>query len=130
VGGRACEGGWSQPVNPVGRASHCVVALAVALVIAGCGDDGDSAGDAFEAVQQQEAERSQQQRDIAAPRWEPLRTFEGSGSSTETVQIDDDAIRWRASWSCERGKFELTAKGGKFGGGEGPGDGSWASIET
>jgi hypothetical protein len=117
-------------VNPVGRASLSVVALAVALMIAGCGDDGDSAGDAFKAVQQQEAERSLQQREIAAPRWEPLGAFGGSGNNTETVQIDDDAIRWRASWSCERGKFELTANGGEFGSGECPGDGRWSSIDT
>jgi Electron transfer DM13 len=114
----------------LGRAAICLAALAVALLVSGCGDDGDSAGDAFEVVQQQEAERSQQQREIAAPRWEPLRIFEGSGNSTETVQIDEDAIRWRASWSCERGMFELTANGGKFGSGECPGDGRWSSIDT
>jgi hypothetical protein len=102
-----------------------------ALAIGGCGDDDDgSAGDAFKAVEQQEAERSQQQREIAAPRWEPLRTFRGSGDATETITIDEEAIRWRASWTCERGKFELTANGAEFGSEDCPGDGRWSSIDT
>jgi Electron transfer DM13 len=116
-------------VNATGRAL-CLFVLGGALVLVGCGGDGDSAGDAFEAVEQQEAERSRQQRDIAAPRWEPLRTLRGSGNASETIEIDQDAIRWRASWTCERGRFELTANGREFGGGNCPGDGRWSSIDT
>jgi hypothetical protein len=114
----------------VGRSLICLLAIGGGLAIAGCGGDGDSAGDAFEAVERQEAARSEQQREIAAPRWEPLRTFRGAASSTKTVEIDEDAIRWRASWACERGKFALTANGREFGGGDCPGDGRWSTIET
>jgi Electron transfer DM13 len=113
------------------RRALCLAAICVTGAIAGCGDDdSDSAGDAFRAVEQQEAERSAQAREIAAPRWEPLKTFRGSGDATEAVTIDEQAIRWRASWTCERGKFELTANGAEFGSEACPGDGRWSSIHT
>lgn len=116
---------------PSARAPACLAALAVVIAIGGCGGGGgDSAGDAFEAVEQQEAERSQRRLEIAAPRWEPLTTLEGSGDSTKTIEIDEDAIRWRASWSCERGEFELTADGTEFGSEDCPGTGRWSSIDT
>jgi Electron transfer DM13 len=113
-----------------GRVAISAILVAIAVAIAGCGGDGDSAGDAFEAVEQQEAERSRQQREIAAPRWEPVTTLRGSGDRTDTVEIAEGAIRWRASWECARGKFALTANGRKFGGGNCPGDGRWSAIDT
>ena len=113
------------------RRALCLAAICVTGAIAGCGgDDSDSAGDAFRAVEQQEAERSAQAREIAAPRWEPLKTLEGSGDAAETVEIDDEAIRWRASWTCGAGKFELTANGREFGSENCPGNGRWSSIDT
>ena len=113
------------------RRALCLAAFCVTGAIAGCGgDDSDSAGDAFRAVEQQEAERSAQAREIAAPRWEPLKTLEGSGDAADTVEIDSDAIRWRASWTCESGRFELTANGHEFGSENCPGNGRWSSIDT
>jgi hypothetical protein len=117
-------------VSAAGRALICLVVLGPLVVVAGCGGNRGSAEDAFHAVERQEIERSQHQREIAAPRWEPQTTLHGSGDRSRTVEIDDDAIRWRASWTCERGEFELTANGKEFGSGDCPGDGRWSSIET
>jgi hypothetical protein len=99
------------------------------LAVGGCGG-GDSADDAFREVEQQQAERSQRQQQIAAPRWEPLKTFGGSGDSTATIEVDEEAIRWRASWRCDGGEFELRADDAELGSERCPGEGRWSSIET
>lgn len=45
----------------------------------------------------------------AAPRWEPVRVFSGSGPlSTPQFTIEKDAIQWRVKWSCESGNLAIT----------------------
>lgn len=105
------------------------VAAAAAMLAIGCGGGGD-AGDAFEAVERRESERDRQAHRVAAPRWEPLRAFEGAGDATESLDVDAEAIRWRASWSCESGEFELRADGERLSSKPCPNRGRWSSIDT
>lgn len=52
---------------------------------------GDSGGSSEETVL-----RSQ-------PWWQSVQTLRGSGAASETITIDEGAIQWRATWTCERG---------------------------
>lgn len=106
------------------------LAAAAAALAIGCGGGDGDAGDAFEAVEQRESERERQQRQVAAPRWEPLQVLEGSGDATETVTVDEEAIRWRASWRCGEGEFELRANGERLSSKPCPSRDRWSSIET
>ncbi|MDP8942791.1 MAG: DM13 domain-containing protein [Actinomycetota bacterium] len=44
----------------------------------------------------------------AAPRWEHVATFSGTGPATKAFSIGRGAIQWRARWRCESGDFALT----------------------
>ena len=73
----------------------------VAIVLAGCGGDGEDTSardDPFRALPK---ETIVAPADKAAPRWEPVASLRGSGAATKTVAIADDAIQWRARWRCE-----------------------------
>lgn len=46
----------------------------------------------------------------AAPRWEQLQVFTGSGNGeTELFSIVGGAIQWRVRWSCETGSLKINA---------------------
>lgn len=49
--------------------------------------------------------------DRAAPRWEPVEVFSGTGPlSTRQFSIQKDAIQWRVKWKCEAGSLRITTK--------------------
>ncbi len=95
------------------RRSAAAAALGVALVLvlAGCGAD-ETAGkppsgpakDLFRAVPKDTITAPANK---AAPRWEPVTSFSGTGAVTRTVDIAAGAIQWRARWRCERGSLSL-----------------------
>ena len=81
--------------------------LVVAVALAGCGDDEqakDKEGDIFRAVPRETVKAA---ADKAAPRWEPVASFRGTGAATRTVDIAPRAIQWRARWRCRAGDFAV-----------------------
>ena len=87
-------------------ASACPAALVVVVVArAGCGDDAEQTAtaptDLFRAVPKKTVVAPP---DKAAPRWQPLATFTGTGDATRSVAIASDAIQWRARWRCQAGE--------------------------
>ena len=81
--------------------------LAAAVVAGGCGDDEPPRRDPF-AKLERDFERAPAA--VAAPRWERVETARGSGPRTVAVSIDDDAIQWRARWSCRSGAVRLAVE--------------------
>jgi hypothetical protein len=92
----------------VSRATACVLGI-LALAAGGCGsDESSSAGtteDIFRAVPRGTVVAP---TDKAAPRWEALATFSGSGDATRELAISKDAIQWRARWRCETGRLAVS----------------------
>lgn len=43
------------------------------------------------------------------PWWQELATFEGEGDDSVSVTIDDAALQWRVTWTCERGAIVVEA---------------------
>jgi Electron transfer DM13 len=114
------------------RATAATLVLVGAL--SGCGGDGDgdrpSGEEAFEAVATQLATGAEEESRRAAPRWESVETLRGSGVSSESVEIADDAIQWRVRWQCSDGEFELSTGGTDLARGRCPGRGRETSVET
>ena len=115
-----------------------VTAAAGAVALAGCGGgDGDPARDAarddpFRALPKDTIVAP---ADKAAPRWEAVATFTGSGAATKAVAIAEDAIQWRARWRCESGRFAISVAprprsgpAGKQGDCPGTGRQSWVTA--
>ena len=123
-----------------GRSSAArLAALAVAgclATLAGCGeDDGQEAQkfDPFAAVPA--APRDPQTRNRAAPRWEPIASFSGSGPATKAFTVARGAIQWRARWRCESGDLRLTVtppprEGGELAKRRCPAKGTSTAIQT
>jgi hypothetical protein len=91
------------------RRATVAVAVLTAVALAGCGEQSDDkaaapAKDPFRAVPEGTVVAP---ADKAAPRWEPVTSFSGSGSATRPVTIAEGAIQWRARWRCEPGRFAL-----------------------
>ena len=89
----------------------CALAVALLLGLAGCGGEQTAsrppsgpAKDLFRAVPRDTITAP---ADKAAPRWEPVTSFSGTGAVTRTVSIAAGAIQWRARWRCERGSLLL-----------------------
>ncbi len=81
-----------------------VVWLVVLLPLGGCGEEQKDA-DPFEVV----APGGGKPPGIrAAPRWERVVAFAGSGPATRTVEIASRAIQWRVRWRCESGRLSVT----------------------
>jgi len=72
----------------------------------------------------------------AAPRWEELRTFTGTGAlDTATFDVAPGAIQWRAKWECRAGALRIStnpppAKPGPLVDSSCPGKGQGFSIQT
>lgn len=49
--------------------------------------------------------------DRAAPRWEELKVFSGSGvTETPAFTIEPASIQWRVKWTCESGNLKILAR--------------------
>lgn len=83
-------------------------ATAMTIAIAGCGDSAEPAAQAKDPFQAVPKETIVAPPDRAAPRWEPVTSFSGSGATTKTVNISEDAIQWRVRWRCEGGRMAIT----------------------
>ena len=107
-------------------------ALACVAVLTSCGDDKQRAErDPFATVTGEPGGSGSLER--AAPRWERVRAFSGSGEAAEAVEISGGAIQWRARWRCRSGQFALALSRRSPGGpprvgGRCPGSGSSSWI--
>ena len=87
---------------------------ALALAACGCGSSSGgaprskSAADPFSVVPTQPTDSTLARRH-AAPRWERVATFSGSGPATKAFTVARRAIQWRARWRCDRGTLRLSA---------------------
>ncbi len=118
--------------------ARAVIALlaTAAAAAAGCGgEDASEGSDPFTAVEQNERANTERVQAEAAPRWERVAKFRGSGDATKTVNIDSDAVQWRVRWRCREGRFKVSqepapAEGNPIGSGPCPGDGDADAIDT
>lgn len=80
---------------------------------AGCAPSDEPAAepsdDPFEQVERAEPEPEERPR--AAPRWEQVLEQAGEGSASVEFPIFEDALQWRAQWSCEQGSLRLQLTG-------------------
>lgn len=96
---------------PSGRARLALVLaalIAVTIATAGCGDSDEPAAQAKDPFRAVPDKTVVAPADKAAPRWEPVASFSGSGAATKTVKIAKDAIQWRARWRCDTGRLAIT----------------------
>jgi hypothetical protein len=114
------------------RAALALVTAAVlAVVPAGCagpperGAAFDPFGDVRSAVPTED--RSQR----AAPRWEEVASLTGNGSQALTFDVDQGALQWRVTWTCDSGPVTVAERGGEeLGAGDCPADGQGYGITT
>ena len=89
-----------------------VLLCALLLTATGCGSSDSAApstsADPFSVVPTQPADSAIARR-RAAPRWEHVATFAGSGPATRAVTVARGAIQWRARWRCGSGTLRLSA---------------------
>lgn len=82
------------------------LALSGALVLTACGGGGQTAAPA--PAPSSTTSTTARPGPRAAPRWETLVTFSGTGSTrTEAFEILPDAIQWRVRWTCEGGPLKV-----------------------
>jgi hypothetical protein len=76
----------------------------------GCGNEekAQEKSDPFRAVTDAPAADNRPKR--AAPRWEPLVRFTGTGPEVKRFTVSKDAIQWRARWRCRSGRIRLAVK--------------------
>lgn len=103
--------------RPPRRLLRTVTCLAVlAVVTAGCGDDEPEAAAppasvAFPTVLPTVPKLLGGGADRAAPRWEELKVFSGTGAvETPVFTIEPASIQWRVKWSCESGNLRILAR--------------------
>lgn len=90
----------------------------LAVVTAGCGDDEPEAAGpspavsvAFPTVLPTVPKLLGGGADRAAPRWEELKVFSGTGATeTPVFTIEPASIQWRVKWSCESGTLRILAR--------------------
>jgi hypothetical protein len=91
-----------------------VVAVVVGLAVAGCGS-GDEARHATPTTAAPPAATGAPAATTvppdsprAAPRWETVSTFSGTGPSrTPEFDVLAEAIQWRVRWTCETGRLRI-----------------------
>lgn len=84
-----------------------VLLLAVLMVAAGCGTESASPEeppDPFEEVERALPDPDAPRR--AAPRWEEVMTISGDAPTSEEFPIAEDALQWRARFTCESGELQ------------------------
>ena len=121
------------------RGFWAALVLAATLVVGGCGDDEDSGSasggkkDPFTEVSKQPSLTRTARR--AAPRWEPVGTFDGTAEESLPIEIHPRAIQWRARWRCSSGRLALTVEpdprtDAERSGGRCPGKGEATWVQT
>ncbi len=90
--------------RPAALAAACVAALI------GCGDDdkAEKKPSPFSAITTAPAPDNKPKH--AAPRWEPLERFTGSGREVRQLDVSPKAIQWRARWRCRTGRIRLSVE--------------------
>lgn len=83
-------------------------AAAMTIAVAGCGESGEPAAQAKDPFRAIPKKTIVAPPDKAAPRWEPVSSFSGSGAATKTVNIAAGAIQWRVRWRCEGERMAVT----------------------
>ncbi|MCP9490520.1 MAG: DM13 domain-containing protein [Solirubrobacteraceae bacterium MAG38_C4-C5] len=67
---------------------------------------------AFSRIDSAPATQTEQTVLISQPWWQTVRRFRGVGTQeTPAFGIGDEAIQWRVTWNCERGRFLVRASG-------------------
>ncbi len=85
-----------------------LVPAACVAALAGCGGDDEARkkkSDPFAAISSAPAASNEPKR--AAPRWEPVARFAGTGPDAKAFTISGEAIQWRARWRCRSGRLRL-----------------------
>ncbi len=118
-----------------------LVALALALLVAGCGTEGDDvATDAPSAApttsSAPEPAPDEAEAPRASPRWEPVATFTGTApTETPAFTIAADSLQWRVRWRCDTATLLVTStppprRGDPIVDGACPGKGEGFAIHT
>ncbi len=88
----------------------------VALVLVACGDEEEAATPVpdvsvtFPSVLPTVPNLLGGGADKAAPRWEELKVYSGSGvTETPVFTIEPASIQWRVKWNCESGSLKILA---------------------
>lgn len=104
TGDRAGGPGGPQAGSRLGG----VLSLLAVMALASCagGEDPAPEVDPFSAVRQEPAAGQSAQR--AAPRFEEVATFAGSGPARRPFAIAGGAIQWRARYRCASGRLALS----------------------
>ncbi len=104
----------SRVPGPLWRGVGCLVVLA--MVSVGCGDDDEQAAPppdvkvTFPSVLPTVPNLLGGGADKAAPRWEELTVFSGTGAAeTPVFTIEPASIQWRVKWTCESGNLRILA---------------------
>lgn len=93
-----------------------VLAVVLGLAASGCGSDDEdlratattTASPVGTAAPSATTIPSDSPR--AAPRWETVSTFSGTGSSrTPEFEVLGEAIQWRVRWTCDRGHLRIVS---------------------
>lgn len=89
------------------------LALAVAACftsLVGCGEDEQAKKKPSPFAAITDAPAADNRPKHAAPRWEPLARFTGTGSERRQLKVSPKAIQWRARWRCRSGRLRLSVK--------------------
>lgn len=128
--------GGGRGRSRVARAVVRVLVACATVTGAGCGESDEpaskaTANDPFRAVPQKTVVAP---ADKAAPRWEPVASFSGTGPMTRTLDIAKRAIQWRVRFRCEPGRFAVVVSPAPRSGSAradgdcpGRGEGSWVT---
>ena len=85
--------------------------VTLALTVSACGGGGEERFDPFEEIEAPSRDAATGTRD-AAPRWEGVRTFAGTGRATRPFTVARGAIQWRVRWRCRSGTLRLMSVAG------------------
>ena len=99
------------------RHLSAAIAVSIALLATACGGGGDTTTPPATAPATTNRPSggtavpgTSQPKRTAAPRWETVTTFGGTGTAdTAEFVIVPTAIQWRVRWSCESGQLRITS---------------------
>ena len=107
---RECREAAAARRRGVRRPVAALAAAACVATLVGCGDDekAEKKPSPFAAITKAPAPDNRPKR--AAPRWEPLVRFNGSGREVRQLDVSPKAIQWRARWRCRKGRIRVAVK--------------------